>query len=108
MRDLSDLKRSVQEYLMMKMPGMLSFLNTLCVMNHGLDCVTLLLTSPSKLYVTLLNHYRGDMLSADYAFTLVFINPIISHLKKPELTQSLLELVKTSRDAEFLELITRS
>jgi len=108
MRDLSDLKRSVQVYLLKNMPGMLSFLNTLCVMNHGLDCVTLLLTSPSKLYITLLNHHRGDMLSADYAFTLAFLNPIISYLKKPELAQRLLELVKTSRDAEFLELITHS
>lgn len=103
---IDSLKNSVQEYLLKKIPGMLSFLNTLCIMNYGVDCITLLFTSPSRLYILLLNHYKGDILSTDYAFTLAFLNPLISCLKNPELVSKLMELVKTGRDKEFVELIS--
>ena len=50
-------------------------------------------------------HYCGDVNTADYAFTIAFINPIVNYLKKPELTLQLLELVKTGRIKEFLDLL---
>ncbi|MEM0368605.1 MAG: hypothetical protein QXN57_04090 [Desulfurococcaceae archaeon] len=103
--NIESLINRVQEYLSKKIPGMLSFLNTLCIMNYGVDCITLLFTSPSRLYILLLNHYKGDVLSTDYAFTLAFLNPLISRSRNPELVLKLMELVKTGRDKEFIELI---
>ena len=105
--DLNELRKIVQDHLLKKIPGMLSFLNTLCIINNGVDCITLLFTSPSKLYISLLNHYRGDMLSTDYAFTLAFLNPLLQYLKHYELASQLLELAKTGRDKEFIDLILR-
>ena len=102
---LLHLKSYVQDYLSKRMPGMLSFLNMLCFINHGSDCVSLLFKSPSKLYLLLLNQYRFDTATADYAFTLMFINPIVGYLRKPELAQHLLELVKSGRDADFTRLL---
>ncbi|MEM4487749.1 MAG: hypothetical protein QXK88_02970 [Desulfurococcaceae archaeon] len=102
------LKTYLHEYLSKKIPGMLNFLNMLCNVMHRSDCISLLLVSPSKLYLTILSHYRGDMLSADYAFTLVFLSPISAYFKKPELVQQLLEFVKTGRDSDFADLIKKS
>ncbi|MEM0470432.1 MAG: hypothetical protein QXN82_02620 [Desulfurococcaceae archaeon] len=105
--DLSTLKSHLQEFLVKKVPGMLSFLNMLCTLIHRVDCITLFLTSPSKLYLVILTHYRGDTVTADYTFTLMFLNPLVAYLKAPELAQQLLEYVKTGKDNEFIEIVMK-
>ncbi|MEM4789351.1 MAG: hypothetical protein QXV06_06120 [Ignisphaera sp.] len=67
----------------------------------------MMFSSPSRLYSIILSHYRGDIVSADYAFLLVFINPIVELLKKPDLGEELLYLAKTGKDKEFMELINK-
>lgn len=71
------------------------------------DCISLIPTSPSKVYLIMLAQYKGDILSADYAFIILFINPIVELLRKPDLVEELLHLAKTGRDKEFLELIEK-
>lgn len=101
------LKVYLYEYLSKKIPGMLSLLNVLCRTAYRTDCINLLLTSPSRLYMIVVSHYRGDIVSADYAFTIIFLSPLAGYLKRPEVIQHLLDLVKTGRDSEFAELIKK-
>lgn len=106
--DVSILKSYLQDFLTKKVPGMLSFLNMLCALTHRTDCITLFLTSPSKLYLVILTHYRGDIVTADYTFTLMFLNPLVAYLKMHGSTQQLLEYVKTGRDNEFIETVMKA
>jgi hypothetical protein len=102
---LEELKEHVYSQVTRTIPGFLSFLGVLCRVRYGVDPVSLLFSSPSNLYAVLLMHYCGDVNTADYAFTIAFVNPIVNYLKKPELTMLLLELVKTGRNKEFLDLL---
>jgi len=104
--ELSALKKRLVEYLTTRSPGVVELFNIYCNLMYKTDCVTLLLTEPSKLYNIILRHYRGDVASADYAFTLVFLGPLTLILERPNITQELLDLVKTGRDREFLEVLT--
>lgn len=107
MDGLDKLKEYIRNYLLKRIPGHLSLLNILCVSRYNVDCVSLIISSPSRLYSLILAHYRGDIISADYAFLLVFINPIVEFLKRPDLAEELLYLAKTGKDKEFIELIDR-
>lgn len=108
MDDLNKLKDYLRSYLLKRIPGHLSLLNILCISRYNIDCISLVLTSPSRLYSIILAHYKGDINSADYAFLLVFINPLVEFLKKSNLGEELLYLAKTGKDKEFLELITKN
>jgi hypothetical protein len=103
--ELNYLKKRLLEYLSSKSPGVLDLFNIYCHLLYKTDCITLLLTEPSKLYHIVLTHYRGDVSSADYAFTLVFLGPLALLLGRSEIARELLDLVKTGRDREFLELL---
>jgi len=105
--DLNNLKRRLVEYLTRKAPGVLDLFNIYCILTYKVDCITLLFTSPSKLYYIVLTHYRGDFMSADYAFTIAFLGPLAILLNRTNITQELLELARTSRDKEFLELLIK-
>ncbi|MEM1695692.1 MAG: hypothetical protein QXS14_03175 [Desulfurococcaceae archaeon] len=101
------LEKYLRDYLSSRMPGILSFLNTLCYHTSKRDCVELLFTSPSKLYQTLLHYHRGDYVLADYTFTLAFLNPIALHLHRPELVHELISMAKLGRDKDFIETIKK-
>jgi hypothetical protein len=60
---LGELVRRFSEYVSRRSPGVLSFLNLYCTTAYGTDCVSLLLTSPSRLYYLVLKHFRGDVYS---------------------------------------------
>jgi hypothetical protein len=103
-----ELARRLSEHVSRRSPGVLSFLNLYCTTAYGTDCVSLLFTSPSRLYYLILRHFRGDVYSADYAFKLLLLNPLATLLGAGEdLPSQLLELAKSGRDGEFLELVSR-
>jgi hypothetical protein len=105
---LGELARRFSEYVSRRSPGVLSFLNLYCTAAYGTDRASLLLTSPSRLYYLVLRHFRGDAYSADYAFKLLLLNPLATLLGAGEdLPSQLLELAKSGRDGEFLELVSR-
>jgi hypothetical protein len=105
---LGELVRRFSEYVSRRSPGVLSFLNLYCTTSYGTDCVSLLFTSPSRLYHLVLKHFRGDVYSADYAFKLLLLNPLVTLLGAGEdIPSQLLELAKLGRDREFLELVSR-
>jgi len=105
---LGELVRRFSEYVSRRSPGVLSFLNLYCTTAYGTDCVSLLFTSPSRLYYLILKHFRGDVYSADYAFKLLLLNPLVTLLGAGEdLPSQLLELAKLGRDREFLEVVSR-
>lgn len=107
MSELLHLKEHLRLYFSKHMPGVLSFLNTLCRLVYKAECLDLLFTSPSKIYLAVLNYYGGDVHATDYVFTLVVINPIVSYIKKPELVNELLSLVKMGRDRDFVEILKK-
>ena len=104
---LNDLKKRLVEYLTRRAPGVLDLFNIYCTLIYRVDCITLLFTSPSKLYYILLTHYRGDVVSTEYAFTIAFLGPLAILVNRTDIIRELLELVKTGRDKEFLELLTK-
>lgn len=53
----------------------------------------------------MLRHYRGDVISVDYAFTLLFLGPLALLLGRDEIARELLGLVKAGKDRGFLELL---
>lgn len=103
----SSLKSYLREYLVKNVPGAIYFFNILCTLTYRADCISLLLESPSKLYSIVLSHYRGDVVAADYAFTLLFVNPIVNYLKKPDIARQLLDYAKTGRDSDFVEVVKK-
>lgn len=108
MAGLGDLARRFYEYVSRRAPGSLSLLNLYCTPTYGVDRVSLLFTSPSRLYYLLLKHLRGDERSADYAFKLLFLSPLASLLgAEGRFAIELLELAKAGRDREFLELVAK-
>ena len=107
MPSLNNLKKRISEYLATRSPGVLNFFNMYCHILYKSDCITLLLTEPSKLYHIVLTHYRGDVATADYTFKLVFLGPIALITGRPEITRELLDYVKTGRDREFTELLLK-
>lgn len=107
MSELDDLKRSLYGFLRQRVPGLLELLNIYCMTSYSSDCLSLLFKSPSRVYQVFLMHYRGDMVSADYAFTLVFAGGIAQLLGRYELASQLLELAKTGRDSEFIQLVLK-
>uniref|UniRef100_A0A7C2ZPZ2 DUF3227 domain-containing protein n=1 Tax=Ignisphaera aggregans TaxID=334771 RepID=A0A7C2ZPZ2_9CREN len=103
-----ELKEAVRVHLKSKVPGMYQLLEFLASLNYGKSCLDLLFTSPSKVYLLVLQHYQGNATTADLIFRMLFINPITSHLRRPELEHRLLELAKLGNDTAFLELIRKA
>jgi hypothetical protein len=71
------------------------------------DCISLLFTSPSRLYHIVLSHFRGDVTSTDLSFSILFLSPLVLLLGKSEAARELLDLAKLGKDKEFLELVAR-
>ena len=107
MRDINELKKRLLNYLTRRAPGAVDLYNMYCMLTYKTDCISLLFTTPSKLYYLILNHYKGDSASADYAFTLLFLGPLALLTGRAEIARELLELVKSGRDREFVELIIK-
>lgn len=101
------MKRRLIEYLTRRAPGVLDLFNIYCMLMYRVDCVTLLFTSPSKLYYIVLTHYKSDIVSADYAFTIAFLGPLALLLNRLDIIRELLELAKTGKDKEFFEVLTK-
>ncbi|MGC8983269.1 MAG: hypothetical protein ACP5KA_05945 [Desulfurococcaceae archaeon] len=104
---LENLKTYLSDYVSKRVPGFLSLLNVICTTRYGKDCLSLFFESPSRLYLVFLAYYRGDALSADYAFTIAVLSPIALLARDPGLAGKLLELVKLGRDPDFLDLLTK-
>ena len=102
----SALKKQLVEYLSRRSPGILEFFNVYCTLMYKTDCLTLLFTSPSKLYHIVLMHYKSDAVSADYAFTLIFLSPLALLLGREEIAEELLCLTKAGRDKDFAHMLT--
>lgn len=100
------MKKQLAEYLPRRSSGILEFFNVYCTQIYKTDCLTLLLTSLSKLYHIVLMHYKNDVVSADYVFTLVFLSPLALLLGKEEITEELLCLAKTGKDKDFAQMLT--
>ncbi len=66
----------------------------------------MLFTTPSRLYSMLLTYY-GSFVAADYAAKLLFLNPIAECCRDSKLASELLETMRTGRDREFLDLVSR-
>jgi hypothetical protein len=103
--DLSVLRERLREYLYRTIPGNLELYNLYCTLQYGVDCLSLFLTRPSRLYHIVLRHQRGDIDSADLAFSIAFLSPLLLILGDPGLSRELLNLVKSGRDEEFLKVI---
>lgn len=101
-----ELKRKLYEQLSKRIPGMASYLNIICRMTYRVDCISLLFTSPTKLFHVVLNYHGGDFHTACYVFKIVFLNPLAEILGKPELSDRLLELVKFGKDEDFLKTLS--
>ena len=102
----SGLKEYVRGYVSRAVPGMLTLLDVVSRLATSVDAISLLFSSPSKLYQVTLFHYR-DMCTADIVFKLLFVNPIASYLGNHSLAEELLHLAKVGRDREFLEVIEK-
>lgn len=105
---VEELKRKLYEQQSRRVPGMASYLNIICRITYGVDCVSLLFTSPSKLFHAILSYHGGDFHTACYVLKIVFLNPLAEALGKPELSDRMLELVKLGKDEDFRKLISSS
>jgi len=99
------LRNQLREHLSRRSPGELEFFNIYCTLLHKTDCITLLLTEPSKLYYIVLMHYKGNVDSADHVFTILFLSPLTLILGREGVVSELLDFVKTCRDRDFLQLL---
>ncbi|MEM4570315.1 MAG: hypothetical protein QXE66_03300 [Desulfurococcaceae archaeon] len=89
-------------------PGAIHIYDLVCVRNSGSRCADLLLTRPTEVLASLVSLYGGDKESAVIAFKLVFLKPLEKVLGAEDLSDHLLELVKTGRDREFIEAIAKA
>ena len=101
MSTLEELRYKIHSYISSRVPGMLNLLNILSISLTGMDCITLFLTSPSKLYQLILTHFKGDITTTDYTFKILFLNPIAELLKKPEIVDELSHMAKTGNDIKI-------
>jgi len=101
----STLRKQLTEYLSRSSPGLLEFFNIYCTLIYETDCLTLLFTTPSKLYHIFTTHFKGDIVSADHAFTILFLKPLAHILGREDIVRELLDYAKTSRDKEFTRLL---
>jgi len=106
--DLSALRERLRDYLSRTIPGNLELYNVYCLLQYRVDCLSLLLTKPSRLYHIVLRHQGGDIHSADLAFSIAFLSPLSIILGNPGLVRELLDLVKSGRDDEFLEVVVKN
>ncbi|MDK6028696.1 hypothetical protein QPL79_04915 [Ignisphaera sp. 4213-co] len=104
---IQNLKSYMHNHILKRVPGMLNLLNILSISLTGMDCITLFLTSPSKLYQLILTHFKGDITTTDYTFKILFLNPIAEYLRNSNIVNELLHLAKIGRDREFFELIKK-
>jgi hypothetical protein len=102
-----ELERRLRDILAKRAPGYVELFNIYCMIHYHLDCLVLLFKEPSKLYHIILTHYRGDVVTSDYVFTLIFLGPLAQLLGDYSVVKSLLELAKMGKDREFLEVIER-
>ncbi|MEM0214327.1 MAG: hypothetical protein QW348_08790 [Ignisphaera sp.] len=104
-REVQSLRDHVYSYASKAVPGAMHILNVLCKSATGLDAMSLLFTSPSRLYQIVLSFYKNTF-TADTMFKTLFLNPIARHIKSVDVDE-MLYLVKTGRDDEFLKLIEK-
>lgn len=102
---VQSLRDYVYGYASKAVPGAIHILNVLCKSATGLDAMSLLFTSPSRLYQIVLSFYKNAF-TADTMFKTLFLNPIAKHLRGVDVDE-MLHLVKTCRDDEFLKLIEK-
>lgn len=101
------LKEVVKQHLRTRIPGMYQLLDFLSNLNYRMGCLDLLFSSPSKLYLLIFQYYKGDTSTSDIVFQMLFVNPIVSYIKRPELARTLMEYAKLGRDEEFVETVKR-
>ncbi|MEM1652994.1 MAG: hypothetical protein QW747_06895 [Ignisphaera sp.] len=104
-REVQSLRDYVHSCASKAVPGAIHILNVLCKSATGLDAMSLLFTSPSRLYQIVLSFYKNTF-TADTMFKTLFLNPIARHIKDADVNE-MLHLVKTGRDDDFLKLIEK-
>lgn len=102
-----ELERRLRDILAKRAPGYVELFNIYCMIHYHLDCLVLLFKEPSKLYYIILTHYKGDVVTSDYVFTLIFLGPLAQLLGDYSVVRTLLELAKMGKDREFLEVVER-
>lgn len=107
LQNLESLILHLRDYISKNVPGMAQLLNMLCTSKYRVSCLDLFRSSPSRLYYLILEYYRSDYPTADYVFTLLFLNPIARLTGSFELLRALLDYAKTGRDRDFVELLLK-
>lgn len=102
------LKEVIRQHLRSKVPGMYQLLDFLSNLHYRINCIDLLFSSPSKLYLLVLQYYKGDSATGDIVFQMLFLNPIASYIRRPDLIRMLMDHVKLGRDTEFIEIVKSS
>lgn len=93
-------------YLKNRVPGALNTLDLAAQLAYGKGVMDLFSESPSKVYSLMLSYM--DSTSADLAFRLLFLNPLVNCLKKLCVkvdSSALLKLVKLGDDAGFKKIV---
>lgn len=104
MKSIEDLKRFIVKWVHSRIPGLLPTLNIYSRMKAGRDFIDLLLEQPSRAYAVLLDRYK-DPASAEFALVTLFLKPIAVYFERLGMEYQLLELAKSGRDSEFIQLI---
>ncbi len=97
---------SIIPYLKSSAPGALSFLDLAAQLAYSKGVVNLFSESPSRAYLLMLSYMNTA--SADLAFRLLFLNPLVDCLKKQRVQvdpDALLRLVKLGDDVGFRKLV---
>lgn len=102
---MQQLKDFIYRYINSRVPGMYQLVDLLTKMHYHASCIDLLFSSPSKLYLVILSHYRGDVNATDMIFQILFLNPIAMYFRRLNMVHTLLEYAKLGKDKEFLDLI---
>lgn len=107
MRDdvINELKDVVRRHVLRVAPGLLGLIGLLTTKRYGMGVVDLLFTSPTKLYVLLIEYYKGDVNTASFTFKFFFLGPIATQLGDPLAANDLLEYVERGDDEGFLNYI---
>jgi len=103
---LEGLKRCLLNQIRSKVPGIYSILELTCLKNYGKGLLDLLFESPSRLYLTLMKYY-GSADSANYAVTIILVNPIAECVGVKVLREELLKYLVNLDDRGFLSVLSR-
>jgi len=104
---LEEFRSCLYNHIRSRAPGIFSFLELACLRSYGVGVLDLLFEFPGRLYELLLRYY-GSTEAADYAATIIFLNPIVECLGDVRLSrEELLASLKSFNGRYFLELISR-